>query len=256
MIWMARLTAFAVLLQNLEMLQLRSALAAEGGWDWALVRRDFAGLPRVVRAGLDALLNEKSFYIGLEIQVVVALLAFAFPQAIFFAFLALGTWLSAVRWRGTFNGGADTLTLILLVCLTVGLGAVPGSARARGALWFVALQVVLSYFVAGVVKLRRGEWRQGTALGRILGESAYDVPARLRGWAGYPILMATGAWALLFFEVSFPLALRDPSWCRVYLLAAFAFHLLNFVTFGLNRFVWAWLAAYPALYLCSGGVLN
>jgi hypothetical protein len=185
--------------------------------------------------------------------VGVALAALAWPHAAFFAFLALGAWLSAVRWRGTFNGGADTLTLIVLGSLAVGLGAAPGSALARGALWFVALQVVLSYFVAGIVKLRRAEWWRGRALARFLGESAYDVPQRWRAWSRYPALMGVGAWALMLFEVSFPLALRDPAWCRWYLLAAFAFHLLNFAVFGLNRFVWAWLAAYPALYVCSGG---
>ena len=32
---------------------------------------------------------------------------------------------------------------------------------------------------------------------------------------------------------------------------ALGFHLANVYAFGLNRFLFAWLAAYPALYYCS-----
>ena len=40
--------------------------------------------------------------------------------------------------------------------------------------------------------------------------------------------------------------------CAGILVAAIGFHLVNFYAFGLNRFLFAWAAAYPALYFCSG----
>jgi hypothetical protein len=33
---------------------------------------------------------------------------------------------------------------------------------------------------------------------------------------------------------------------------AAVFHLLVFRFFGLNRFVWAWCASFPAIIYCSG----
>jgi uncharacterized membrane protein len=55
------------------------------------------------------------------------------------------------------------------------------------------------------------------------------------------------SFAMLAFECSFPIALVDVRACVVMLAIAAVFHLTNAVVFGLNRFLWAWLAAFPAL---------
>ena len=60
------------------------------------------------------------------------------------------------------------------------------------------------------------------------------------------------SWLLLLFEIGFPVALVSPDLSIVVILIAIAFHVGNFYIFGLNRFVFAWLACYPALYFCSG----
>jgi hypothetical protein len=39
--------------------------------------------------------------------------------------------------------------------------------------------------------------------------------------------------------------------CVAIVAVALAFHIANVYVFGLNRFVWAWAATYPALYFCS-----
>jgi hypothetical protein len=38
----------------------------------------------------------------------------------------------------------------------------------------------------------------------------------------------------------------------VYCAIALVFHLLVFVFFGLNRFVWAWVVSFPALLYWAG----
>ena len=54
-------------------------------------------------------------------------------------------------------------------------------------------------------------------------------------------------WAVILFELVFPLALLDPVALKLALLCAAGFHFSNACFFGLNRFFWIWLCAYPAL---------
>jgi hypothetical protein len=62
-----------------------------------------------------------------------------------------------------------------------------------------------------------------------------------------PGVARAGAWTVLALECAFPLVLVVPGAAWVLLPAAAAFHLANAIVLGLDRFLWAWLAAYPAL---------
>jgi uncharacterized protein YhhL (DUF1145 family) len=69
----------------------------------------------------------------------------------------------------------------------------------------------------------------------------------LRGWARWPRLLRAMAWGVILLELAFPLALLDARLLWAALSLAALFHLANALLFGLNRFLWTWLAAYPAL---------
>ena len=56
---------------------------------------------------------------------------------------------------------------------------------------------------------------------------------------------------VLALECCFPVVLLSPTLCMIVLPVMLIFHLGNAWLFGLNRFVFAWLAAYPALVYCS-----
>jgi len=77
--------------------------------------------------------------------------------------------------------------------------------------------------------------------------SAYPVAEDLRALAGRPRLLLAASWAVMLFELLFPLALLHPAALVAALAGAALFHLANALLFGLNRFFWVWLAAYPAL---------
>ena len=51
----------------------------------------------------------------------------------------------------------------------------------------------------------------------------------------------------MLFELLFPLALLDAGYLKAALVIAGLFHLVNGCVFGLNRFLWIWIAAYPSL---------
>lgn len=149
------------------------------------------------------------------------------------------------RFQGPYNGGSDRMGLLILCCLTFTHFLPPHWAEY--ALGYLAIQVTLSYFIAGWVKLVNPDWRSGRALANVFLFSAYPVSESLRGFANRLLLLARMSWAVMLFELLFPLSLLSHATLMLALAIAAAFHLANACLFGLNRFFWVWLAAYPSL---------
>ena len=150
------------------------------------------------------------------------------------------------RFNGPYNGGSDRMSILILWCLLVA-HAVPVQSVKEIAIGYLALQTTLSYFISGQVKLVNPQWRSGRALREVFDFSAYPVSENLRSLAQRPILCRTMSWAVIVFEVLFPLALISQASLVAALVMAAAFHLANAFLFGLNRFFWIWIAAYPSL---------
>ena len=51
----------------------------------------------------------------------------------------------------------------------------------------------------------------------------------------------------MIFELIFPLSFLNSAALILALFIAALFHLANACVFGLNRFFWTWLAAYPSI---------
>lgn len=150
------------------------------------------------------------------------------------------------RFQGPYNGGSDRMSLLVLCCVTLGHIA-PTAPLREAAFGYLAVQLTLSYFISGLVKVVNPEWRTGRALVDVFAFSAYPVSESLRGWAQHPHLIWASGWAVILFELAFPLfLLTGPSLIAGLGIAAF-FHLSNALNFGLNRFFWIWLTAYPSL---------
>lgn len=149
-------------------------------------------------------------------------------------------------FQGPYNGGSDRLGL-LMQCMLLLVHALPVARWRELAFGYLAAQVMLSYFIAGWVKLKNPEWRSGRALRDVFEFSAYPVSESLREWARAPRRLQWASWAVFGFELLFPLALLNTRTLYVALLIAGSFHLANACLFGLNRFFWIWVAAYPSL---------
>lgn len=170
------------------------------------------------------------------------------------AMLATSLW-ALHRFQGPYNGGADRMALLVLICLSAA-HLVPDQAMAELALAYLAAQLVLSYVMSGWVKIANPDWRSGTALCDVFRYSAYPVSEGLRAWAESPRILWAAGWAIMLFEVAFVLALAHPLALAAALVLAAAFHLANACLFGLNRFFWIWPAAYPSLLWLQGRVLG
>ncbi len=234
-----RLVAFAILLQALELSFVAPRLARGALFPLPPLQQGVRGL--LVGGGFAALLL---------LQGAVALLLALSAWAPVVPVLAFVTLLVGTRFDGNFNGGSDRMTLVVLSGLTIELAAPWWPAARLVGLGWIAVQLTLSYFVAGVAKLREPTWRNGSALGAILKSGHYVVPPSVRQLPD--IVVGALGFVTLGFELTFPLVFIVAHTAPAFFALALGFHLVNFLVLGLNRFFWAWLAAWPAL-LCFTG---
>lgn len=169
-----------------------------------------------------------------------------------------GLWILLIwqlhRFQGPYNGGSDKMTVLVVTCLACAHAA-PNSMWAEMALAYLAVQLVLSYFVSGWVKMRNSEWRSGAALGDVFLFSAYPVSESIRDFAVRTGFVRVGSWGVIAFETAFPLALLHSGTLIVALCVTGAFHVANACLFGLTRFFWIWISAYPVLIWFQGRVI-
>jgi len=244
--WLARGGAVAAAIAALELLCVRHALSDTGVFAWPILRAELATAPRWLRAIADRVFSYRGIMVVLAIQLASALalpwLAHpALPWLVFATSLLI-----SIRFRGTYNGGSDAMLLVVMLALGLARSA-PGSPLAAAGLAYAAAQLVLSYFVAGIAKLPDPAWRSGRAVPMLMRLPQYRAPAWATNVLSRPWVARCAAWSMLAFECVFPLALARPSVCVVLLICGAAFHVVNAVVLGLNRFLWTWLAAYPAL---------
>ncbi|WP_425996560.1 HTTM domain-containing protein [Caulobacter sp. DWR1-3-2b1] len=150
------------------------------------------------------------------------------------------------RFQGPYNGGSDRMGLLALWCLALSRLA-PTPALEELFFGYLGLQLMLSYFISGGVKVVNPDWRSGRALADVFRFSAYPVSEDLRRWADRPRALLVMSWAVILFELAFPLTLLSRESLIVGLVVAGAFHLANACLFGLNRFFWTWLSVFPAV---------
>lgn len=163
--------------------------------------------------------------------------------------LMLSGLMLAKSYRHTYGSdGSDQLSFITTT--VAGAASLPGlSARHRGLLaGFLTFQSTLSYFSAGVAKLRSPAWRDGSAVTGIFRTKTYGDEGlyefiRDRPWAAKML-----AWSVIVAETAFPIVLVLPPLPRRALLGlAATFHVGNARFMGLNRFFWAFLGTYPVV---------
>lgn len=196
----------------------------------------------LIQRGAEHLRREPALFAP-QIILAVALLLGVASAPLLCGLWALGL-AQLCRFQGPYNGGADKMALLAVTCLMLAR-TVPATAEI--ALAYLAFQVTLSYFVSGLVKVRNPDWRSGLALSEVCAFSVYPAFERLRSLSENNSLMRGAARAVIAFELAFPLALLSPVLLVPMLCIAGAFHLANAVLFGLNRFLWIWIATYPSV---------
>ena len=240
----------SILFQSIEMKKASAQWSDGGIWSWNRLRFEHGP------SFLDRLMNDQIFSRLISAQIVVSVLVFFVPGFNLLTTLLLGflfgmTLLISIRFRGSFNGGSDSMTLMTLLALIVATFATRTHLVHVICLWFLALQVCRSFFTSGFAKFRSVTWKDGSALRKLTATSNYGSPMWIRNLLENDRNSKYAGFAILGFELIFPLGLFNSDLAAIFVAIALLFHLANYFAFGLNRFFFAWLAVYPAYIYCS-----
>lgn len=236
----------------------------EGLLSWQVTQLSAPWMARgVVGRGLDAVLAYPRFRAVLVtrllacVATVVGLLGGVRPvAALGLVVLATSTVLLSIR--NPFGvDGSHQLAVLLFASLAVATIVGPDTLAARLAVWFVVIQACLSYLVAGYYKLISPAWRSGLALPGILSTRQYGNEQAHRLVSERRWVARLGCWAVIVFELAFPLVLLgDPTLVVALLLAGVSFHAGTAVVMSLNVFFWMFVATYPlVLWAAASGPL-
>lgn len=111
----------------------------------------------------------------------------------------------------------------------------------RAAFWIIRLQLLLAYGVTGAQKLTGYQWPHGHAMGIVATDPDYG-PALL---AGQGTLLAVLTYAVLGFQLLFPLAVWWRPSRSVWMWSGLVFHVCTSLAFGIVDMGFAFLAVYP-----------
>ena len=251
------LCAIGVAVSTLEFWAIAASFSPSGVYSWRILQWRF-GIPGRIRTSplVATAFDER----GIRVLLLVRLAALAWVVVVplgslwFTAGMALLVASNLIfTWRRLYgDDGSDQMNTIILVTLLLTVGPHANGFLLKLGLWFIALQACLSYTTAGIAKLVSPIWRNGEAIFRIFNTGTYGLSpvARLlerRRWLNRLL-----CWTVIGMETLFPLCLILPSpWNWVFLGWGFLFHLQCAIVMGLNSFLWAFVATYPAILLAS-----
>jgi hypothetical protein len=248
----SQIIAVLLIIQSLEYIYLSRKIFKTGLGSWPFVRDEWHLNSTISIPIFNLFFKDRYFVIWQIIQVILAAWLFIHPHFLILTGLLFIHLITMIRFRGLFNGGSDSLTLVILMALTVAY--IQPEKWGAWVLYFIAFQSALTYFRAGLAKLKNKNWRNGTALSQILNAPTYS-PHRICLWLkNSPTLSKFISVGIILFECILPFSVFHSATLSIFLGLAFLFHLTNAYLLGLNRFVWAWSATYPALYFVSTGL--
>lgn len=245
LIFIKKILSLGLAIHTLEFIALKDSFSSNGIWRWSEIKTEHSFLKR-----LDFLfIKDLNFSLFLWTRFIASLSFFLFPHfGILVIFLFFSTLALALRFRGSFNGGSDYMALLILLALSVE-AVHPTEKIQLGIIWYIALQVSSSYFIAGLVKIKQNAWRNGNALIQFIHSPNYNPPLLIKKILSNKAASFLCSWFVIIFEITFPLAIIGGNqFIFIWLFLGLLFHFVNVLLFGLNRFLIIWVATYPALY--------
>lgn len=239
-----RFLSFSMLLQAFEMFQIASKRSFSQVWSFENLQNDFTKAIPLPISILNKIFSVRALQFISITQMGLAIYATLFPHWILFALLFITHLYTCVRFRGTFNGGSDMMTFVVLtgVLIIWGWDQVIGSI-------YIMIHLIYSYFKAGAAKAVRKEWWNGHAMPIFLKRSVISNSHSLAHWLEkHPAVSRLLGWTTVIFELlSIPMLFKQ-QYLFAYFAIAMMFHFFVYLMFGLNRFMWIWFAAWQAAW--------
>lgn len=239
--------SFVIILQSIEMLQIISKKEFKEIWSFDNLKSDLErGLP-LPNSIIGFIFSESIFKIIVILQLILACLGLYYHEPALFLSLFFTNLIICIRFRGTFNGGSDMMTFVVLTGVLIATVSLEEKFQRLG-LIYISIHTLYSYFKAGLIKLKESDWRQGLALPAFLSRSLNVDIRNLGEWLERkPNLRRGLSWGVLAFELAAISVIFLPNITLYYFIIALGFHFFIYLAFGLNRFFWIWSTAWPAI---------
>lgn len=149
-------------------------------------------------------------------------------------------------------GGDGSDQVRFLVHGLIGINQISKSPVIKSnALWGIALQANLAYFVSGVTKLAGSEWRERRAIVGVMRTRSYGHQKVWKILKNSPKLARSIELITMGLEITYPLVfIRNKKITAFYIGGVSCMHIAIGALMGLNRFVPAFLSMQPAVVAC------
>ncbi|PGH48219.1 hypothetical protein [Streptomyces sp. Ru87] len=250
--WVEVLASAGVLVSSLEYLARPRALDDTSLASWPVLRlRHRSRSTGVTGAVLNLALAFPAVLVTYAVRAAAAAALAATTlhgplHVVLLGLVVASTCLPALRGGCGCEGSDQVLMIVFCTLLLVAVH--PSPTAMRLGLWFIALHACLAYCVSGIYKVTSRVWQDGTGLVGVLGTRSLGTPSVAAWLAAHPATARRLSNGVVLFETLFPLALAAPAtWLPYFVFAGIGFHLCCAVLMGLNCFVWAFTATYPAI---------
>jgi hypothetical protein len=160
----------------------------------------------------------------------------------------------AIRHQWGLSGDYH-MSLVVAVGLFVATLFPAGSRLQFVGLLFIAVQSILSYFIAGVSKLVSEQWLSGEAPVGVLSTDAWGYVPLYEFLSARPRAAKAVSWSVILFECLFPVVLVAQLPVALGVVGGgVLFHSANAAVMRLNGFFLAFGASYPAVLYLNGVV--
>jgi hypothetical protein len=182
----------------------------------------------------------------------IALVASALRGEVTLTILVLLVAVVLSNIRSAYGGdGADQMITIVLAGLAITRVSPAGHAAHVFAMWFITLQLIASYFIAGVAKIVSSDWQTGSGLVGILATESYGSRTLTDFTRSHMSIAQLTSWGVIAFETGFILVLvLPPALAAIFFAAGAIFHISTALVMSLNTFLFSFLAAYPIAWYC------
>ncbi|MDC0722096.1 HTTM domain-containing protein [Nannocystis bainbridge] len=148
--------------------------------------------------------------------------------------------------------GSDQMSTIVLFMLAVIAWFPDRPVITVACVVFIAFQSLLSYLTAGVAKLVSPDWRSGDIILGVIATETYGSRFMAGLLRDHKLLRRTMNHSTIVFESLIVLVLvLPPPWNAYFLVIPLIFHAACAAMMGLNIFIFAFAATYPALLFVS-----
>ena len=244
-----------ILIDSFEKISVYKEYLTGGLLNWNLLRKNsfFTSKPESFRNFVDIIFpaGPWMFFITLRIICCLGLLVLPADSPLLVCSYAVLFFIGSLLNLRNLAYGAETenrFSLIIIGALLL-RSLLPTDIVTLAALWFIGLQVCLSYLTAGVSKLMNVNWRNGNGFKRVA--TSYELTPIKKVNVFFEknsTLSRVINWLVILFECAFPVVTfvgHDMIWW--FLIGGIILHAAIAIGLRLGKFFWIWIATYPAL---------